>query len=322
MRALLRHIVLALGLSALIVPGYASAQSYPNKPIHYVVTDQPGSNIDTLARIIAEKLRVVLKQAVVVENRAGAGGNIGAQVGAKAAPDGYTIVQLATTHAVNVSLYKDLQYNLLRDFAPVTLLASSPSVVVVPSANPDKSIKDLIDTAKAKPDTVFYASAGVGTCTFLAAEQFKKRTGVDMRHIPYKGGGPAVVSILSGESHVYFAPVPPVLAHIRNGALRALAVTTTKPMELLPNVPPVADAGVPGYEFSCWYGLFMPAGTPKPMIDTMYDAILQVLNDEGVKQRLMELGFVPGGNRPDAFAEYVKAEVESARELVRDIPPF
>jgi tripartite-type tricarboxylate transporter receptor subunit TctC len=322
MRALLRHIALALGLSALIVPGYASAQSYPNKPIHYVVTDQPGSNIDTLARIIAEKLRVVLKQAVVVENRAGAGGNIGAQVGAKAAPDGYTIVQLATTHAVNVSLYKDLQYNLLRDFAPVTLLASSPSVVVVPSATPVKSIKDLIDTAKAKPDTVFYASAGVGTCTFLAAEQFKKRTGVDMRHIPYKGGGPAVVSILSGESHVYFAPVPPVLAHIRNGALRALAVTTTKPMELLPNVPPVTDAGVPGYEFSCWYGLFMPAGTPKPMIDTMYDAILQVLNDEGVKQRLMELGFVPGGNRPDAFAEYVKAEVESARELVRDIPPF
>jgi tripartite-type tricarboxylate transporter receptor subunit TctC len=322
MRALRPRLALVLALTYLLSPGFARAQNYPSKPVHYVVTDQPGSNIDTLARIVAEKLRVVLKQAVVVENRAGAGGNIGAQVGARSAPDGYTIVQLATTHAVNASLYKDLPYDLLRDFAPVTLLASSPSVVVVPAATPIKSLTELIDTAKAKADSVLYASAGVGTCTFLAAELFKKRAGVDMRHIAYKGGGPAVIAVLSGESHVYFAPVPPVLAHIRNGALRALAVTTPKPMQLLPDVPPLTNAGVPGYEFSCWYGLFMPSGTPKPIIEAMHGAILEVLNDAAVKQRLADLGFVTGGNRPEEFAAYVRAEVDSARELVRDIPPF
>lgn len=321
----IRRQLLLLSLAAacwVCLPSSGWAQKYPEKFIRYVVTDQPGSNIDTLARIFADKLREVLGQQVIVDNRAGAGGNIGAEIGAKAPADGYTLVQLATTHAVNVSLYKSLPYNLLRDFTPVTMLASSPSVVVVPGSSPIRSLGDLIARAKEDPGKILYASAGVGTCTFLAGELFKKRAGIDMLHVPYKGGGPAVTSILSGESGVYFAPVPPVLSHIKQGGLRALAVTSPKPLELLPDQPPVAEAGVPGYEFSCWYGLFMPSGAPQSVIDAVHSAAVKVLNDPEVKKRLNAIGFIPGGNAPGEFATYVKNEVEAARELVRDIPPF
>jgi tripartite-type tricarboxylate transporter receptor subunit TctC len=164
---------------------------------------------------------------------------------------------------------------------PVTLLASSPSVVVVPGNSPIKSIGDLIARAKEKPGSVMYASAGVGTCTFLAAELFKRQAKVDMLHVPYKGGGPAVTATLSGEANVYFAPVPPVMPHIKAGALRALAVSSPKSLDTLPDYKPIAESGVPGYEFSCWYGLFVPAGTPKPLVNTLHSAIVSVLKDAG-----------------------------------------
>ena len=298
-----------------------SAQQYPEKVVRYVVTDQPGSGLDVLARIVAEKLSAVFGQQVIVDNRSGAGGNIGAEIGAKAPADGYTLVQLATTHAVNVSLYKNLPYSFLRDFAPVTLLASSPSVVVVPASSTITTMNDLIKQAKDKPGAVQYASAGVGTCTFLATELFKKQAGVDLLHVPYKGGAPALTAVMSGESAVYFAPLAAALPQIKQGRLRALAVTSPKPLELLPGYPTVSSAAAPKYEFSCWYGLFVPARTPQRLIATIHAAVITVLNDSGVRKRLADLGFIPGGNLPTEFAAYVRSEVEIARDLVRNIPP-
>jgi tripartite-type tricarboxylate transporter receptor subunit TctC len=312
--------LLLLCLAALLSTG-AWAQKYPDRVIRYVVSDQPGSNIDTLARIVAEKLSETFGQQVIVDNRAGAGGNIGAEIGARATPDGYTIVQLASTHAVNVSLYKNLSYNLLRDFAPVTQLASGPSVVVVPANSPIKSIADLTKAARDKPGSLQYASAGTGTCTFLAAELYKKQAGVDMMHIPYKGGAPAMTSVIAGETAVYFAPLAPALPQIRNGRLRALAVTSPKPLALVPETGTMADAGVPKYEFSCWYGMLVPAGTPAPIIATLHSAVVGALNDPVVRKRLSDLGFLPVGDKPEEFGAYIRSEVQSARELVRNIPP-
>ncbi len=297
------------------------AQKYPEKVIRYLVTDQPGSNIDLLARIVAEKLSEDFGRQVIVDNRAGAGGNIGAEIGARAAADGYTLVQLATTHAVNMSLYRNLPYNFLRDFTPVTLLASSPSVAVVPASSTIQSVVDLVKQAKDKPGALQYASAGAGTCTFLAAELFLKKAGVDVLHVPYKGGAPALTAVLSGESSMYFAPLGPALPQIKQGRLRALGVSSLKSVAQLPATPPIADAGLPGYEFSCWYGLFVPAGIPKDRLAAIHTAVVSALNNPAVRKRLIDIGFMPGGNTPAEFAAYVKAEAATARELVKNIPP-
>jgi tripartite-type tricarboxylate transporter receptor subunit TctC len=253
------------------------AQKFPERPIRYVVTDQPGSSIDVLARIITEKLSIELGQPVIVENRAGAGGNIGADIGSKANGDGYTIVQLATTHLANIFLYKNLPYNLQKDFVPVIQLASSPSVLVVPNTLPIKNVSDFFKFVKSKSETLQYASAGTGTCTFLAAELFKKQSGVDMMHIPYKGGAPAMTSVLAGETSAYFSPLGPALQHIRQGSLRAIAVSSLKRLTLLPDVPTLSESGLLNYQFSCWYGLFLPISTPKSIQDIVYNAVLNTI---------------------------------------------
>lgn len=308
-------------LLLLCIPALASGQKYPERVIRYVVTDQPGSNIDALARIVSERLSEQFGQPVVVDNRAGAGGNIGAEIGARAPADGHTLVQLASTHAANASLYRKLPYDLLRDFTPVSQLASGPSVVVVPASSPLRSIGDLVRAAKEKPGSVQYASAGTGTCTFLSAELFKRQAGVDLMHVAYKGGAPALTSVMTGETGVYFSPLAPALPQIRQGRLRALAVTSPKPLQVLPDQPTVSDAGVPGYQFSCWYGLFVPAGTPAPIVSTLHGAVVSMMGNAAVRKRLEDLGFLPVGDRPDQFAAYVRAEVKSARELVRGIEP-
>jgi tripartite-type tricarboxylate transporter receptor subunit TctC len=298
----------------------ARAQKYPDHFIRYIATDQPGSSIDVLARIVGQKLAEVLGQQVVVDNRAGASGNIGADYGARAPADGYTVVQLASTHAVNATMYKNLSYNMLRDFAPVTLLASGPSIVVVPADSPVKSVADLIRLAREKKGDLQYASAGTGTCTFLSAELFKQQAGIGMQQIPYKGGGPAMTSTMAGETALYFAPLAAALPQIRQGRLRGLAVTSPQRLALVPDVPTVAEAGVPGYQFSCWYGMLVPAATPKPIVATLHDATVKVLNDPAIKKRLEELGYLPGGDTPESFGAFLHAEVESARQLVKDLP--
>ncbi|HSQ05458.1 MAG TPA: tripartite tricarboxylate transporter substrate binding protein, partial [Burkholderiales bacterium] len=292
----------------------------PTKVVRYVVTDQAGSNTDVLARIVAEGLSEIFHHQVIVDNRAGAGGNIGAEIAARGSADGYTMLQIATTHTVNVSLYKKLGYDLVRDFSAVTQIAAGPSVVVVPSASPVKSVNDLVAVAKAKPGTINYSSAGLGTCTFLAAEKFKRQAGVDLVHVAYKGGAEAVTAVISGETSVYFAPLAPVLPQIRQGRLRALAVTTAEPLSLLPGYPTVAESGVRGYEAMCWYGLVVPAGTPKAIIAKIHDAVVAVLNKPNVKKRLGDLGFLPVGDQPEQFGAYIKSQIASNREIVRDIP--
>jgi tripartite-type tricarboxylate transporter receptor subunit TctC len=296
------------------------AQKFPERPIRYVVTDQPGSSIDVLARIITEKLSIELGQPVIVENRAGAGGNIGADIGSKANGDGYTIVQLATTHLANIFLYKNLPYNLQKDFVPVIQLASSPSVLVVPNTLPIKNVSDFFKFVKSKSETLQYASAGTGTCTFLAAELFKKQSGVDMMHIPYKGGAPAMTSVLAGETSAYFSPLGPALQHIRQGSLRAIAVSSSKRLTLLPDVPTLSESGLLNYQFSCWYGLFLPISTPKSIQDIVYNAVLNTINQSEVKKKLFDQGFIPIGNKQDDFVNIIRSEIDIFKDLVKEIP--
>ena len=296
------------------------AQKYPERPIRYVVTDQPGSSIDVLARIIAEKLSTEFNQAVIIDNRPGAGGNIGADIASKAPPDGYTIVQLATTHLANIYLYKNLSYNLQKDFVPITQLASSPSVLVVPSTSPAKSMSEFIKFAKSKSEALQYASAGTGTCTFLAAELFKKQAGLDMMHIPYKGGAPAMTSVLAGETSAYFSPIGPALPHIRQGTLRALAVSSPKRSPLLPDVKTFAESGLSNYQFSCWYGLFIQSNTPKIIQEQIHKAVLTILNNPDVKKSLIDQGYIPIGNKQDEFLSIIRNELDMFNDFVKEIP--
>jgi len=302
------------------LPANGWAQAYPAKPVRYVVTDQAGSGTDVLARVVARELTETLGQQVVVDNRPGAASTIGAELVSRAPADGYTLVQLPTTVTVTATLYKNLPYNLVRDFTPVTRVASGPSVAVVPPSSPLKSIGDLLKLAKAKPGTINSASAGVGTCTFLAGELFKKKAGVDLMHVPYRGGGDALTAILSGEAAVYFAPLAVALPQIRAGKLRALAVTSAQRLPFLPEFPTVAESGVPGFEFSCWYALFVPSATPKQTVGKIHSALMTVLKKPDVIKRFNALGYVPGDDQPDRFAAFVKSEIANYREIVRGIP--
>ncbi len=293
------------------------AQTYPTKVVRYIVADPAGGNSDILARIVAEGLTQVLGQQVIVDNRGGAAGNIAAEIAAKAPADGYTLFQVATTHAVNISLYNKLAYDLVRDFAPVTQLASAPAVVVVHPSLPVKSIADLVKLAKAKPAEVKYSSAGVGTSTFVAPELFKKLAGVDLLHVPYRGGSQALLAVMTGETSVYFSPVATALPYIQQGRLRALAVTTPKRLTLLPEYPTVAEAGYPEYQATNWYGLMVPAKTPKPIVATLHKAAISALNDPTAGKRLSDLGFVSIGDQPEQFDAHIKQQIESLGQVMR-----
>ena len=319
-KALVRSFCGTLCGLLLLISSLTQAQKYPDRPIRYLVTDQPGSSIDVLGRIIAERLATELNQSIIVDNRPGAGGNIGADIASKAPPDGYTIVQLATTHLANSYLYKNLPYNLQKDFIPITQLASSPSVLVVPSTLAIKTLPDFIQVAKSKSEALQYASAGTGTCTFLAAELFKKQTGVDMMHIPYKGGAPAMTSVLAGETSAYFSPIGPSLQHIRQGTLKALAVSSPKRLPLLPDVKTFAESGLSNYQFSCWYGLFLQTNTPKQIQEQIFKAITNVLNNPDTKKLLIDQGFIPIGNKQEEFSNIIRNDLEIFRDFVKEIP--
>ena len=298
----------------------AAAQAYPTRVVRYVVSDAPGSGLDTLARIIAEGLTAHWGHQVVVDNRPGAGGNIGAEVLARATPDGYTMGQIATTHAVNATLYRTLAYDLVRDLTGVSQLASVPSIAVTPASSQIKSVADLVRSAKEKPGALTYASAGTGTCTFLAGELFKRQANVDLLHVAYKGGPPAVTSILTGETSVYFAPLSAVLPMVKQGRLQALAVSTPQRLSLVPEYPTIAEAGVPGYRFSCWYGLVAPAKTPRATVAAIHGAVTKVLSQPAIQKRLLDLGFIPVGDTPEEFTAYIKTQVEAFRPIVKDLP--
>ncbi len=317
--AILRSCAKLLAVICLASVANGWAQNYPVKVVRYLVPSSAGSGGDVIARIVAAGLSEVFGQQVIVDNRAGAAQNIGAEIAARAPADGYTLLNVSSTLTANVSLYRDLRYDLARDFAPVTQLVLSPHVVVVHPSLPVKSIGDLVGLAKAKPGAINYASGGFGGATFVPAELFKWMAGVNLLHVPYKGGGPALTAILSGEISVYFAPLATVLPHIRQGRLRAVAVTSAQRFPLLPELPTVAAAGVPGYDFSNWFGLMVPIKTPTGTITLIHRAIVTALNKPDVGKRLNDLGCVPVGNQPEEFAAYIKTEIAILAELFRKL---
>jgi tripartite-type tricarboxylate transporter receptor subunit TctC len=297
-------------------PGDVSAQQYPNKPIRYIVPSSAGSAVDTIGRIVAAGLGDVLGQQVIVDDRPGAGGNIGAAFAARATPDGYTVLQVNNNHTTNVTLYKNLNYDLLRDFLPVTQLASSPYVIVVHPSLPVKTIAELIRLAKAQPGEVRYASAGVGSGTFMVTELFRSQTGLDMLHVPYNGGGPALTSVVAGETVLYGAPFSTALPFLKQGKLRPLGVSSPKRLPAFPAYPAVAET-VPGYEFTAWAGLVVPTGSPKQVVDILHKAAVTALNKPDVSQRLSDLGYVPIVGEPHELTAAMKVEIEKMAKLIR-----
>ena len=306
----------AVALCALSLAPRTEAQQFPSKPIRWIVPISPGGSADAVTRVVADGVSHVLPQRVLVENRAGASGNIGSEIVAKSPPDGYTWIMMNNAQAANVSLYKNLTYDLLHDFAPVMQVDSSPHIVVVHPTLPVKSLGELVKLAKAKPGQLDYASAGLGTVTFLAAELFKSQAGIDLRHVPYRGGGESLSSIISGETIVYFSPLPVALPHVRSGRLRALAVTSKKRVDVVPQVPTVAESGYPAYEFNLWNGLLVPAKTPKETVVAIRNAVVAALRTPEVSRRLTEMSSNVVASQPEQFAAFLKSEVDSIARVV------
>jgi tripartite-type tricarboxylate transporter receptor subunit TctC len=313
---------MALGCAILVFAGAAPAQNYPAKPIRVLIATSAGSNPDTVARIVATRLGPILGQQIIVDNRAGAGGNIGAEIAARAPTDGYTVLFAHTNHSINATLYRKLTYDIVNDFAPVTLVARSPFVATVHPSLPAKSLRDLINIAKSRPGDLTYSSAGTGSGTFFSAEYFNSLAKVKMLHVAYKGGGPALAAVVAGETSVYFTPYATGLPHIRSGRLRPLGVSTLKRLPDLPNIPAIAET-LPGYEVLAWNGLMVPAKTPKSVIDVLHKAMVSTLADPEVAKRLNDLGFLVVGSRPEEMAAYVKSEIDKYGKLIRQIglPP-
>jgi tripartite-type tricarboxylate transporter receptor subunit TctC len=311
------HAIAAACLACLVASA-ASAQSYPSKPVRMIVASSAGSNPDTIGRILAQGMTQTLGQQVIVDNRAGAGGNIGGEVATLAPADGYTLFLAHTNHSINAPLYRKLTYDIVRDFTPVTLVALSAFVAAVHPSVPAKSVADLIKVAKARPGDLNYASAGTGSGTFFSAEYFKGLAGVNMVHVAYKGGGPALASVVSGETSVYFTPLATGLPHIRSGRLRALGVTAQQRLRELPDVPPIADT-LPGYEVLAWSGIVVPAKTPKDVADAVHKGALAALARPEVIKRFEDLGFFVRAGTPAEMEAYLKAQIDKYSKLIRQI---
>ncbi len=307
-------IVLAMALA-----GIAPAQAqYPNKPIRFILPYPPGGGTDTLGRIVGPKLAELLGQQVVIDNRPGAAANIGAEVAAKMPPDGYTLLMGNVAHAINASLYSKLGYDLVRDFAPVSLLASTPNIVVVHPSVPAKSVKELIALAKARPGQLDFASSGSGSSAHLAGELFNNMAGLKMNHVPYKGGGPAVVALVGGHVAVGFATTPSVIQHVKSGKMRGLAVTSAERSPSAPELPTVSEAGLRGYEAGTWYGMLVPTGTPGGIISRLHAESVKLLKSPDVKGRLDATGFEPIGTAPEQFGAYIRSEIEKWAKVVKN----
>jgi len=305
-------------LSALALTPAALAQPYPNRGIRLVVPFPPGGTTDILARDVAKQLTETLGQSVVVDNRPGAGGNIGADLVAKSAPDGYTLLMgTVGTHAINPSLYTKMPYDHFKDFAPVVLVAGVPNVLVVNPSLPVNSVADLIKLAKAKPGTINFASSGSGTSIHLSGELFKTMAGVDMTHVPYKGSSPALTDLIGGQVQVMFDNLPSSLPQIKAGKLRAIAVTSLVRAPALPDVPTIAETGLPGFEASSWFGVLAPAGTPPAVIAKVNAEVNTWLQSPGGKQQLALQGAEGAGGSVDQFAAHIRAETEKWAKVVK-----
>ncbi len=301
---------------AVSTPTWASSD-YPSRPIKIVVPVATGGGTDFTARLLAEKLGQALGQPVVVENRPGASGNLGVQQVATAPPDGYTLVMPITSFPINPSLYK-LNFDTVNDFAPVILAGTLPLVLVVNPGVSAKNVSELIKLAKSTSPQIHFANSGTGTTAHLAGELFNRMAGTQMASINYRGGGPAVTDLLGGHVQVYFSTIPSVLPHIEAGKLRALAVTGKNRIAELPNIPTVAEAGVPGFEVTAWFGVFAPARTPKPIIDRLNEELGKILLMPDVRQRIAQHGMQAGGGSPQSLREFLAIEIEKWGKLIRE----
>jgi len=311
--------VFAAAIVALVAP-LASAQpgTYPAKPIRLVVPFPPAGTTDILARAVAQKLSETWGQQVVVDNHPGAGGNIGSDIVAKASPDGYTLLMgTVGTHAINPSLYAKMPYDHVKDFVPVILVAGVPNVLVVNPSLPVKSVQELIAYGKANPGKLNYASSGNGTSIHLSGELFKTMTGVEMTHVPYKGSSPALTDLMGGQVQLMFDNLPSSLSFIKAGKLRALAVTSAERSAALPDVPTLAESGLPGFEASSWFGVLAPAGTPKPIVDKINGAVVAWLATPEAKEKLSSQGAIAAGGPPDAFAKHIAVETAKWAKVVK-----
>ncbi|HEX2537058.1 MAG TPA: tripartite tricarboxylate transporter substrate binding protein [Pseudolabrys sp.] len=310
--------MLALAIAAWLAPAASFAQDFPSRAITIIVPQPPGGGTDIISRIVAQQLSEQLGKPVVIENKAGAGTLVGTDAAAKAAPDGYTLLAgLTANMAVNPSLFKTLPYDPIRDFTPVGMMAEFPFVLVVSKDFPAKSVKDLIAMAKAKPGTINFASAGNGSGQHLSAELFKLMAGVDMTHVPYRGAAPAYSDVISGRTPVFFDNLASALGHIKGGTVRALGVTGNKRAPLLPDVPTIAEAGVPGYQNYVWFGLWAPKNTPKPVVDRLYAEIRKAVATPSVKERITKDAGVPMDMPLGDIEPLEKAEIAKWADVVK-----
>ena len=315
MKCTTRIAVLALALGA---AAGAGAQTYPSQPIRMIVPFTAGGTTDILARTIGQKLAEAWRQPVIVENKPGAGGNIGADAVAKAKPDGYTILMgTIGTQSINASLYAKMPYDAAKDFAPVTLVAMVPNVLVVNPGVPAKSVADLIALAKAKPGQLNFASSSTGGSPHLSGEMFKQMTGADIVHVPYKGSAPAITDLLGGQVSLMFDNLPSALPQVKAGKLRALGVTSARRSQAAPEIPTIAESGVPGYEVDSWFGILAPAGTPKEVVGKLNAEIARILKMPDVRQRLQEQGAEPVGGTPEQFADHIRKETVKWARVVK-----
>ena len=305
-------------LAILALPAAAGAQSYPSKPIRLMVPSSPGGGTDITARIIAPKMAEGLRQQVVVENRAGAGTMIGTEMVVRAAPDGYTLLLASTPLAINPAMYARVPYDALRDLAAVTQVVSLPNLLVAHPSLPVKNVKELIALAKARPGQLTYASAGAGTSPHLAMALLTGMSGLEMIHVPYKGAGPGVIDVIAGQVPLMTPSIISVLNYVKDGRLRALGVTSEKRAAGAPDIPTVAEGGVPGYEAAQWFGLMAPAGTPRDIVNTLRAEVARVLQLPEVRTRLSADGAEPVGSAPEEFAAYIRAETAKWSKVVRD----
>jgi tripartite-type tricarboxylate transporter receptor subunit TctC len=301
------------------VAGAALPQDYPSRPIRIIVPFPAGGTADLLARQIGQTMSEALRQQVVIENRTGAGGNIGADLAAKSKPDGYTLLMgTVSTHAINPNLYPRMPYDAVKDFAPVTMVAKMPNLLVVHPSVPAKNVAELIALAKARPGALAFASAGNGTSQHLSGELFKKMAGVDMIHVPYKGNAPAVTDLVGGQVQVMFDNIPVSLQQVRAGKLRPLAVTGPLRSPVLPGLPTLAEAALPGYSITSWFGLYVPSGTSPQIIERLNREANKALANAQFRRRLSDQGMEPAGGTPGQFADFMRAELVKWGKIVRE----
>ena len=315
---LLPLISCAILLALAVAAPAAHAQDYPKAPVRLVVPFAAGGSSDAVSRLVAQKMTAAMGQTFVVDNRGGAGGNLGAELVAKSKPDGYTLLFAAGSFAVNVSLFAKLPYDPLKDFDPVIHICTVNGILVVHPSVKANTVQELVALARAQPGTINYGSAGNGTMPHLAGELFKAGAKVDLTHVPYKGSGPALADLLGGQTQVMFANIPGTLQQVKAGKLRALAVTGAQRVPALPDVPTLAESVLPGFNSISWIGVLAPAGTPKDIVDKVSSDIREVLASDDVKGKLVELGALPSGNTPAQFQALIEADRKRYAQVIKD----